>query len=265
MSINWAMLSPETNPPFTPLPNEQLVHTSPTRVDISIKTPSHYPAQQQQHFELSHKADGGGKAYITNRRILYIPEKPTQRFQSFSAPILKIHDSHVSIPWFGANTWSALVQPTSGGGITCPSGGAVELKLTFNSGGASDFGTYYERVKEKAAQWLETARMNGDGSGSSRAAAENMAVNMEDLPAYSEESDGPLLPPTAVAAAAAQQSSSPVLQQTRDSGIGMEDSRPQPRPTDNAFSPPSEPPPGYEESQLAGLEEEVERRRQDQS
>lgn len=259
------MLSPETNPPFTPLPNEQLVHRSPQRVDISVKTPSNYPARQQPHFELTHRADGGGVAFITNRRILYIADKPTERFQSFSAPILKIHDSHVSMPLFGANTWVSLVQPTPGGGIPVPPGGAVELKFTFNRGGASDFQTAFERVKERLSQYIETRRANGDGARADNVDLSN--ANLEDLPRYTEESDGPLLPPTAMAAAAAQQTRAPVAQQQqmRDSGIDVEDSRPQPRPTDNAFSPPDEPPPGYEESQMAGVQEELERRQQNGS
>jgi len=265
MSLNWVMLSPQTNPPFTPLPGENNLFTTPPRVQLSIKNPSHYPAKQQEPFTLTHPS---GIVFLTNRRIIYLPDKPAERLQSFAAPILNLHDSHVSAPFFGANSWTALCQPVQGGGLPTPSAGVLELKLTFKDGGAFDYHNKYEQVRERLQQAVEVSRINDDGSASSRAAVNGVDVsnvNLEDLPAYSEESDGPLIPPTASAAAAAAQASqhnSPALQQQRDSGIDVEDERPQPKPTDNALSPPNEPPPGYEEAQMAGLQDEVERRDQ---
>jgi hypothetical protein len=50
---SWVMLSPATSPPFTPLPNEQALFTSPPRIALSISTPSHYPGKQQQPFSAS--------------------------------------------------------------------------------------------------------------------------------------------------------------------------------------------------------------------
>lgn len=150
-----------------------------------------------------------------------------------------------------------------------PATGVVELKLTFNEGGAYDFHNKFERLRERLQQVVEVSRINGDGSGSSAGAMNGVDmrnVNLEELPAYQEESDGPLIAPTAagaaIAQAQAQQHRSPVLpQQTRDSGVGVdEDERPQRKPTDNAFSAPDEPPPGYEETQMAGLQDELDRR-----
>lgn len=142
----------------------------------------------------------------------------------------------------------------------------VEIKLTFKDGGAFDFHTKYERLRERLQQVAETTRLGGEGS-SSAGVAMNVAnaanVNLEDLPAYQEESDGPLIAPTAAAAIVVSQHSSPVLQQQRDSGVSVDDDRPQPKPTDNAFSPPDEPPPGYEETQMAGLQNELDARLRD--
>lgn len=165
----------------------------------------------------------------------------------------------MTAPFFGPNVWLALLQPTQGGGIPIPGGGVVEIKLTFKDGGAFDFHTKFEQVKERLQQAVEVSRVHGDGTGSSRAAmngVDTTNVNLEDLPAYREESDGPLIAPVAAPAAA-----QPVAQPTaRDSGAGSGDTRPQPKPTDNAFSPPDEPPPGYEEAQMAGLQDEMDRR-----
>jgi len=200
-----------------------------------------------------------GVLYLTNRRILYIPDKSTDKLQSFAAPILNLHDSHVTAPFFGPNVWLALLQPTQGGGIPIPGGGVVEIKLTFKDGGAFDFHTKFEQVKERLQQAVENLRVNGDGAGSSRAAmngVDTTNVNFEDLPAYREQSDGPLIAP--VAAAMPAQTVAPPA--ARDSGTTSGDSRPQPKPTDNAFSPPDEPPPGYEEAQMSGLQDEMDRR-----
>ncbi|KAK0934581.1 hypothetical protein LTR29_013847 [Friedmanniomyces endolithicus] len=261
---SWVMLSPSTNPPFTPLPGEQTLFASPPRIGFALATPAHYPGKQQQPFSLAHSS---GILYITNRRILYLPDKATEKLQSFAAPILNFHDSHVTAPFFGPNVWMALLQPVQGGGIPVPGTGVVEVKLTFKEGGAFDFHTHFERVKERLQQAVEINGMSGggDGSAASRTVMGGLnvgTVDLEDLPAYQEESDGPLLSPVMADTPAAIPRVVPVRQSQvqRDSGVGVEDDRPLPKPTDNAFSPPDEPPPGYEEAQMQGLQEEVERR-----
>ncbi|TKA61874.1 hypothetical protein B0A55_10457 [Friedmanniomyces simplex] len=257
---SWVMLSPSTNPPFTPLPGEQTLFASPPRIGFSLSTPAHYPGKQQQPFSLAHSS---GILYLTNRRIIYLPDKGTEKIQSFAAPILNFHDSHVTAPFFGPNVWMALLQPVPGGGIPVPGTGVVEIKLTFKEGGAFDFHTHFERVKERLQQAVEVSGMSGGGDAS-RTAMSGLnvgTVDLEDLPAYQEESDGPLLSPV-MAPPLAMPRVTPVRRSEvqRDSGVGVEDDRPLPKPTDNAFPPPEEPPPGYEEAQMQGLQEEVERR-----
>jgi hypothetical protein len=265
---SWVMLSPATSPPFTPLPNEQALFTSPPRIALSISTPSHYPGKQQQPFSASsstyeHALNlmhpicltnriASGVVYLTNRRVIYIPDKSTDKLQSFAAPILNIHDSHVTAPFFGPNVWQALLQPVHGGGVPTPTGGVVDLKLTFKDGGAFDFHTHFERVKERLQQAVEVSRIHGDGAGGSAGAMHGVDVsnvNAEDLPVYSEESDGPLISPIAASMPRHQPVQLPV-----DTAPGA---RPQPRATDNTFSPPDEPPPGYEEAQMATLQDQA--------
>ena len=247
---SWVMLAPTSSPPYTPLPNEQTLFTSSPRIGFSVSTPAHFPGKQQQPYNLT---SSSGVLYLTNRRIIFLPDKAAQNFQSFAAPILSLHDSHVAAPWFGPNVWTALLQPTQGGGIPTPSGGVVEIKMTFKEGGAFDFHTAYERVRERLQQAVEVSRMDGDGSGAARNAmngAEVGNVDLEDLPAYEEEGSGPLMSPVAVQQAAATR------QPQRDSGLGGQDDRNRPKPGDM----PNEPPPGYEEAQMAGLQDELERR-----
>lgn len=224
--LSWVLLSPDSSAtPYTPLPSETTVFTSPPRISLSLSIPSHYPAKQQQPFSLSHPS---GTLYLTNRRIIYLPDKPTTDFQSFAAPILNLHDSHVTAPFFGPNAWSALLQPVQGGGIPTPTGGVVELKLTFKEGGAFDFHTGYERVRERLLQAVEVSGMDGRDGGSAHVGA----ADLEDLPVYSEVSEQPLVSPIA---------------RTEEVEI--------PR-----AEPPSGPPPAYEAAQTDELRGEVERR-----
>lgn len=118
---------------FQSLPGEQQLFTSPARTSITVTSTNKQPGQQ-----LFSVQGNAGRAFLTNRRLVYIPTKPTPTFQSFAAPILNFHDAHVTAPWFGANQWIAAVQPVTGGGISAQYS-LLEVKLTFNDGGAFDF------------------------------------------------------------------------------------------------------------------------------
>jgi DNA uptake protein ComE-like DNA-binding protein len=185
--------------------------------------------------------------------MVYLPDKPTEHFKSFSCPILRLHDSHVSIPMFSPHTWSAAMQPVQGGNIPTPSTGVVEVKLAFKDGGAHDMQAQYEQIRERIQQAVEVS-----GSGSSGADVSN--VNLEDLPAYQEESDGPLI--SATTAAVVQQSVPTAQQQLEGNVAGVEAVNGGTRAmvSDTTLNHPDEPPPGYEETQMAGLQSEAERR-----
>lgn len=78
-------------------------------------------------------------------------------------------------------------MPVAGGGIPVASASSViELKLVFKDGGAFDFHTTFETVKERAQQAME---------------AGNAEVHLDDLPAY-EDAGAP--PPPAVPAVPAE-------------------------------------------------------------
>jgi hypothetical protein len=178
-------------------------------------------------------------------QIVYLPSTTTPELQSFSSPILNLQDTYVRAPFFGANYWVALCKPVPGGGIP-PSNPAVELRLTFREGGAFDFHSTFEQIKERLFQAYTVARESG---------LRNVVdVDLEQLPAYEpatsaarqlgSEDEGPaILSPI------------PTRPQVRDSGVdGLRsptETSP-PKPEEN-FTAPDEPPPGYEEAQAQAV------------
>ncbi|KAE9370392.1 hypothetical protein N431DRAFT_33206 [Stipitochalara longipes BDJ] len=232
MSINWVMTSPnETG--FVKLPNERILYTSPPRTHLQISTPNTYPGAEP----FSAKSEAG-VVYITNQRIVYLPSTSTPELQSFSAPILHLQDTYVRAPFFGANYWVALCKPVPGGGIP-PNNSAVELRLTFREGGAFDFHSTFEQIKERLHHAYTMARESG---------RQNVVdVDLEQLPAYEpareveSEDEGPrILSPV------------PTRPQARDSGAADALRNPTETSPPN-FTAPDEPPPGYEEAQAQAV------------
>lgn len=217
---------------FIKLPNEQILFTSPPRTSLQLASTNSY----------SVKSDGG-VAYITNQRIVYLPSTPSPELQSFSAPLLNLQDTHVRAPFFGANYWTATVKPVSGGGIP-PTNSALELRLTFREGGAFDFHTTYEQIKERVYEAYTVARENG----TSNTAVDLGNVHLEQLPAYEAarevpEADEPrILSPVPV----------------RPSRTNTERTTQEDLPV--APPGPDEPPPGYEEAQVQAVSSDLEQR-----
>lgn len=141
--------------------------------------------------------------------------------------------------------------------------------MVFKDGGAFDFHSNFERIKERLQQAVEIAResghITGDGSeigagrGGGALAGINMAgVHLEQLPSYEEAGSGAHAPSTTDG-----QRAMPL----RDSGVVLssDDERSaKASPGGNASTeqcqPPTEPPPGYEEVQQASVADELERR-----
>lgn len=248
---------------FTRLPGERILYTSPPRTTLALQTLNKYPGKEPLSINSS-----AGCVHLTNQRIVYLPASPTPQLQSFTAPILNLHDTHVSAPFFGPNVWSALLQPVAGGGIP-PQHAAVELKMVFKEGGAFDFHSNFERIKERLQQAVEVAResgaIRGDGSdqgagrGGGPLAGINMtAVHLDQLPAYEEGGSAPV--PVSNATSDQSESripSSPdyeeVLHQPAANGSREEN-----------FVAPAEPPPGYEEVQRDSVAAALERRLREQ-
>ena len=167
-------------------------------------------------------------------QVVYLPAQKTEQFQSLSVPLLNILDSHVSAPFFGPNVWTAIIQPVRGGGIP-PSLPAVQLKFTFKEGGAFDYHTNFERIKERLQEAVENSRESDHGT------VNFSTVDLEELPAY----EGP-------AHGAAPASSNPpraTLNSQSYTGAAPE-----------TGSEPLDPPPGYEEVQQQTVAGELEER-----
>jgi hypothetical protein len=246
------MVEPSSTQPFTPLPHEQTLYKSPARTSFSLQTLNKFPGKEPVHWSAS-----AGTLYLTNRRLVYLPSTSTPQLQSFAAPLLNTHDSHVVAPWIGPNVWTALVQPVQGGGIPTHVP-ALELKFAFKDGGAYDFHSGYERVKERLQQQVDVARqsgyLQGDGSeagrgrgGDTLAAVDVANVHLDDLPAYEETGASLSIPHP-------QAQPPPPAPVARQAPTSTESHAPE------VFSPPAEPPPGYEQVQRETVEDELERR-----
>lgn len=174
-------------------------------------------------------------------------------------------DSRVTAPWFGANKWEAVIQPVSGGGIPSQHG-ELELVMEFKEGGAFDFASTFERLKERLRQAVEVARESGMGDGAEDGTrGVNMNnVHLEDLPAYEESRQHTRVPDPLP---------SPPIDDRRTSGAGTaggpviaapiptspQHSSTMSSPREGTFQPPDEPPPGYEETQRGSIVDELER------
>jgi hypothetical protein len=178
-------------------------------------------------------------------------------------PILNVADSRVTAPWFGANKWEAIIQPVSGGGIP-PQHAELEMVMEFKEGGAFDFSSIFERLKERLRQAVDVARESGaveDGRGVGGINMNN--VHLEDLPAYEESGQHARMPyplpspPNDDRRSSSAGTGGPVI--AAPVPLSPQQSSTVPSPQATHFQPPSEPPPGYEEVQSNSVADELER------
>ncbi|KAL2756011.1 hypothetical protein ACRALDRAFT_1081961 [Sodiomyces alcalophilus JCM 7366] len=141
MSINWVTL--RDNGDIVPLDNER-IRLRINKVSLDLTVPK---ALRQGREPFSRKSDNG-TAYLTTRRVIYIPSQPTPELKSFQAWILDCQDSYVHSPLIGAWYWAGTVRPSPGGGVP-PDIPRLNLKLTFREGGHYDFYQRFEELKER--------------------------------------------------------------------------------------------------------------------
>ena len=159
----------------------------------------------------------------------------------------------MSAPFFGPNVWSGILQPVNGGGIP-PHHAFVEIKMSFKDGGAYDFQSTFERVKEMMSNAIEEARESGRVSG--RADVVDMsAVHLEQLPAYEEVGNTPLGPPSDILRPTpiSHSRQQPHTQNTYNNEENVGDTTTPQLSDQPQFQPPNEPPPGYEEAQQSSI------------
>lgn len=134
--------------------------------------------------------------------------------------------------------------------------------MTFKEGGAFEFASTYERVKEMATQAVEVARESGRHQG-----PDLSDINLEQLPAYEEVGTTvssapppPLQQPSPISPRATSHAP------PRDSGrvLSSEEEQDTKQPaassSNQQYPPPDEPPPGYEEVQHSSIADDLEQR-----
>ncbi len=139
--------------------------------------------------------------------------------------------------------------------------------MEFKEGGAFDFSSIFERLKERLRQAVDVVRESGgdaDCGGRGVGALNLNNVHLEDLPAY-EESRQHTRVPDPLPSPPAESLGRGDVHITSPAIVAPEPISPQrssalSSPQETAFQPPSEPPPGYEEVQRNSIVDELERR-----
>jgi hypothetical protein len=120
------------------------------------------------------------------------------------------------------------------------------MVMEFKEGGAFDFSSIFERLKERLRQAVDVARESGAGDEDGARGVNMNNVHLDDLPRYEEsgqhERVGECEPVVAAPVPTSPQRASPMAS-----------------PQAQSLAPPSEAPPGYEEAQRDSVVEELER------
>ena len=141
-----------------------------------------------------------------------------------------------------------------------PQSNSIELKFTFKDGGAPDFHSNFERIKERLQQAMEVAReSNAAGSGQAGGlGGVNMeAVHLDELPSYENSGNDRVAPPPSETRGVQGGNimDEPVPTSTMEADRVPDNVSIQP-----TLEPPSDAPPGYEETQQQSVQNELERR-----
>jgi hypothetical protein len=139
----------------------------------------------------------------------------------------------------------------------------VDLRLTFKDGGAFDFHTIFEQIKERVHQAYTVARESGQRGSAGGGLAD---VHLEQLPAYEAASQAkPSAPDVQTEEAPTIISPIPVRPSEQNSGVAGVRNRAQPSTRDEQAPAPDDPPPGYEEAQSHAVSSGLARRLTEQA
>ena len=139
--------------------------------------------------------------------------------------------------------------------------------MTFKEGGAFDFHSTYERIKESLSQAIEIARESGQMTGNSgpMAGVDLSTVHLDQLPAYEDIGANRSVPPARMAQPIRTSSPRAGHAPMRDSGVLLSSEDEQNRKSLSNQSPssdhsevPTEPPPGYDEVQQSSVVDNLE-------
>ncbi|KAI9837882.1 MAG: hypothetical protein M1838_004725 [Thelocarpon superellum] len=191
MSLNWVMLTRDGG--FVPLPGEQLMYTSPARTSLDVDSAAGLPGKLANNLKCNH-----GHVHLTNRRarqLIYLPDAPTSSFSSLASPLENVYDGRIVVPYLGPNAFTSVLRTATGGGLPREQR-YLQVKLTFNEGGAYDFHQTFVRLRERVGDAIHDARANGEITGDGPHASLHLnGVHLDDLPAYETGSTTSSLPP----------------------------------------------------------------------
>lgn len=143
---------------------------------------------------------------------------------------------------------------------------SIEIKFTFKEGGATDFHSHFERIKERFQQAVEAAQGDGlNGSRNAHFTTVNLdSVHLDQLPTYEASGHDRMAPlqqvePETGFRPSAEQSFDPTIlnHQTPAADATTAHDR-------DSGAPHVGEPPGYEETQQQSVQEALERRLMEQ-
>lgn len=260
------MLSDGYKNHFVPFEGEQIVYSSPPRISLSLhKSQACSDSSGQDDIDYSYEWNSGF-VHLTNRRIIYLPSKPTLEFQSFTVNIDRVSHNHARAPWFGSNSWHAKLNRWQRWDSVRPSIPKwtvpehilqLDVRMDFRDGGAFDFHTNSERLREMVHRRGE-ALLNSVSIGAEIGAMDGDPADYEDLPAYDDpglplidaprnlpqmENTGPLTSVSADRTSNVEEASQAHVNRARERGSASVN--------EAQFS--AEPPPGYDQVQQAAV------------
>ncbi|KVI03695.1 uncharacterized protein LOC112513114 [Cynara cardunculus var. scolymus] len=80
-----------------------------------------------------------GRIFLSNVRVVFVADKPTQSFTAFDMPLLYVHDEKFSQPVFHCNNISGLVEPVVPNDQNREMYPTHSFKILFKHGGCGTF------------------------------------------------------------------------------------------------------------------------------
>ncbi|KAG5677753.1 hypothetical protein PVAND_007484 [Polypedilum vanderplanki] len=119
-----------------------LIHAGETILLFSDNVTMEFSGQDGAIF----KGSKQGRIYLTTHRIIFNSKNSKEPLQSFSSPFISMSDVELEQPVFGANYLKGKIRAQPNGNFT----GEVKFKMSFKSGGCTDFGSALLRAASMA-------------------------------------------------------------------------------------------------------------------
>ncbi|KAG6848438.1 hypothetical protein H0H93_016951, partial [Arthromyces matolae] len=159
MALNWTMLTVNRSP--VPLPHEMTITTIPNGVDLSLTIPDSAPVGND-----TAGGSGGskllkslGKAWLTDKRLIFTSDSPNASFDSISVPLHSILSTRFEQPTFGSNFLTFEIKPSPEGGLNI----GTRAELRFKDRAMFEFVSLLEKTRERAIYMDRRSAEEEDG------------------------------------------------------------------------------------------------------